>query len=108
MLKWIFERCNGTADAVDTPIGKVPADGALDTKGLDVDDDDMKELLRVDTEGLEGRDSLDQGALPVVRRQAAVRLEGRTRRAREAAGLAPLQASRNRLMAGLTSGHEPF
>jgi phosphoenolpyruvate carboxykinase (GTP) len=51
VLKWIFERCNGTADAVDTPIGKVPADGALDTKGLDVDDDDMKELLRVDTEG---------------------------------------------------------
>ena len=51
VLKWIFDRCNGTADAVDTPIGKVPADGALDTKGLDVDDADMKELLRVDTEG---------------------------------------------------------
>jgi phosphoenolpyruvate carboxykinase (GTP) len=51
VLKWIFDRCNGTADAVDTPIGKVPADGALDTKGLDVDDVDMKELLRVDTEG---------------------------------------------------------
>jgi len=51
VLKWIFDRCNGTADAVDTPIGKVPADGALDTKGLDVNDADMKELLRVDTEG---------------------------------------------------------
>src|SRR5680860_779144 len=51
VLKWIFERCNGTADAVDTPIGKVPAEGALDTKGLDVDAADLKELMRVDTEG---------------------------------------------------------
>src|SRR5665811_1820246 len=51
VLKWIFERCNGTADAIDTPIGKVPAEGALDTKGLDVDAADLKELMRVDTEG---------------------------------------------------------
>ena len=51
VLKWIFERCNGTAEAVDTPIGKVPAEGALDTDGLDVGEADLKELLRVDTEG---------------------------------------------------------
>jgi len=50
VLKWIFERCEGTADAVDTPIGKVPAEGALDTEGLDVDASDLKELLRVDSE----------------------------------------------------------
>ena len=24
VLKWIFERCDGTAKAVDTPIGKLP------------------------------------------------------------------------------------
>ena len=29
----------------------MPADGALDSKGLDIDDADMKDLLRVDTEG---------------------------------------------------------
>jgi phosphoenolpyruvate carboxykinase (GTP) len=51
VLKWIFERCNGTAEAVDTPIGKVPAEGAIDTEGLDVGAADLKELLRVDTEG---------------------------------------------------------
>jgi len=51
VLKWIFERCNGTADAVDTPIGKLPAEGALDTKGLDMDADDLKGLLHVDAEG---------------------------------------------------------
>jgi len=51
VLKWIFERCDGTAGAVDTPIGKVPTDDALDTDGLDVDDADLKELLKVDTEG---------------------------------------------------------
>ena len=48
VLKWIFERCDGTADAVETPVGKVPAEGALDTDGLDVDGADLKELLRVE------------------------------------------------------------
>jgi phosphoenolpyruvate carboxykinase (GTP) len=51
VLKWIFERCDGTAKAVDTPIGKLPADGALDVSGLKVSADDMKELMKVDTAG---------------------------------------------------------
>ncbi|BAQ16050.1 phosphoenolpyruvate carboxykinase (GTP) [Methyloceanibacter caenitepidi] len=51
VLKWIFERCDGKAEAVDTPLGKIPAEGGLDTDGLDVDSGDMKELLRVDLEG---------------------------------------------------------
>jgi phosphoenolpyruvate carboxykinase (GTP) len=51
VLKWIFERCDGTAEAVDTPLGKMPTEEALDTEGLDVDSEDMKELLRVDVEG---------------------------------------------------------
>ena len=25
VLKWVFERCNGTAHAVDTAIGRLPA-----------------------------------------------------------------------------------
>ncbi len=36
---------------VRTPIGFLPAPGAIDRTGLPVDDADMKELLRVDTEG---------------------------------------------------------
>ena len=51
VLKWIFERCNGTAGAVDTPIGKVPTKDALDTQGLDVASSDLDELLNVDAEG---------------------------------------------------------
>ena len=51
VLKWIFERCDGTAAAVDTPIGKMPTEDALDTDGLNVDDSAMKELLKVDIEG---------------------------------------------------------
>jgi phosphoenolpyruvate carboxykinase (GTP) len=51
VLKWVFERLDGTADAVETPIGLLPAPGALDTTGLDVSDDDMAELLSVDAAG---------------------------------------------------------
>ncbi|MFC1607484.1 phosphoenolpyruvate carboxykinase (GTP), partial [Candidatus Latescibacterota bacterium] len=49
-LKWMCERVAGTAAATETPIGSLPADGALDLKGLDVPADDMKELMRVDVE----------------------------------------------------------
>jgi phosphoenolpyruvate carboxykinase (GTP) len=50
VLAWIFRRCEGTAEASETPIGMVPAPGALDTVGLDVSAEDMAELLRVDPE----------------------------------------------------------
>ncbi len=52
VLAWIFRRCEGTADAVSTPAGLVPADGGIDTSGFDVGDDAMTELLRVDPDGL--------------------------------------------------------
>jgi phosphoenolpyruvate carboxykinase (GTP) len=48
VLKWIIERVNGESEAVDTPIGRVPADGALDTAGLDVDPSVLATLTRVD------------------------------------------------------------
>jgi phosphoenolpyruvate carboxykinase (GTP) len=52
VLKWIFERCEGTAKAVETPIGNLPAQGEIDLNGLDeVTNEDLAELLRVDTEG---------------------------------------------------------
>jgi len=51
VLKWIFERCDGKADAVDTPIGKVPPEGAIDVSGVKVSPADMKELTSVDKEG---------------------------------------------------------
>ncbi len=48
VLKWIFERTDGQADALDTPIGWVPRE--LDVTGLDVSDAAMTELLAVDIE----------------------------------------------------------
>jgi phosphoenolpyruvate carboxykinase (GTP) len=50
VLAWIVERTVGRAEARETPIGNVPAPGALVTTGLDISDDDIAELLRVDVE----------------------------------------------------------
>ena len=41
MLKWVFERLEDGTTAVDTPIGRLPAPGALDVGGLDIDDRDL-------------------------------------------------------------------
>ncbi|GLU49812.1 phosphoenolpyruvate carboxykinase (GTP) [Nocardiopsis ansamitocini] len=48
VLKWIVERLDGRADAVESPIGLLPASGALDTDGLDLGQDDLDLLLTVD------------------------------------------------------------
>ena len=48
VLKWIAERLDGIADAIDTPIGLVPSADAIDLRGLDLDDDTMRQLLAVD------------------------------------------------------------
>ena len=50
VLEWIFRRCEGAAEAEETPIGLVPAAGSLDTEGLEIPDDVMAELLAVDPE----------------------------------------------------------
>ena len=50
VLKWVVERLDGTADAVDTAIGRVPAAGAIDTTGLDLDAATLATLLSVDNE----------------------------------------------------------
>ena len=60
VLKWVFERVVGTADAVETAIGLLPTADGLDTTGLDVSADDINELLTVDIAGW-------QGAIPQIR-----------------------------------------
>jgi phosphoenolpyruvate carboxykinase (GTP) len=47
VLKWIVERIEGTADAVETAIGLVPTQGALDTSGLAVTPEQLQEALKV-------------------------------------------------------------
>ena len=51
VLKWIFERCDGTVHANETPIGRIPEVADLDTTGLDIKGANVEELLSVDIEG---------------------------------------------------------
>jgi phosphoenolpyruvate carboxykinase (GTP) len=51
VLKWIFERCEGTAKAQETAIGNLPHAEDLDLGGVDVDADDLRALLSVDRGG---------------------------------------------------------
>jgi phosphoenolpyruvate carboxykinase (GTP) len=48
VLAWILERCDGRGQAVEAPIGYLPAPGAIDRHGLELSDDAMACLLRVD------------------------------------------------------------
>lgn len=48
VLKWICQRIDGTADAIETPIGYVPTPDALDLDGLDIPQADVEALLSVD------------------------------------------------------------
>ena len=48
VLKWIVDRLDGRAEGVETPIGVLPAKGALDTKGLELSEADLDFLLTVD------------------------------------------------------------
>ena len=50
VLAWVFERVAGRGEARDTQIGRLPADGALETSGLDVSAAALDELLSVDAE----------------------------------------------------------
>ncbi|HZJ29404.1 MAG TPA: phosphoenolpyruvate carboxykinase (GTP) [Solirubrobacterales bacterium] len=49
VLEWIFRRCDGEAGAVESPVGLLPEPGAINTEGLDLSDEDMAELLTVDS-----------------------------------------------------------
>ena len=53
VLAWIFRRCEGRAEAIETEIGLLPpvGEGGIDIDGLDISDETMKELLAIDKEG---------------------------------------------------------
>jgi phosphoenolpyruvate carboxykinase (GTP) len=58
VLEWVFRRCNGEGETVETPLGLLPAAGELRTDGLSLDDEALEELLSVDGDAL--RDQLPQ------------------------------------------------
>jgi phosphoenolpyruvate carboxykinase (GTP) len=51
VLKWVFERCEGTAHAVETPIGNLPAPDDLDLGAIPLSDEARRELFRADVAG---------------------------------------------------------
>ena len=48
VLNWIVDRCEGKADAVETPIGYDPKPEDIDVEGLDITTDTVRDLLSVD------------------------------------------------------------
>ncbi len=58
VLEWVFRRCDGDAEATETPVGLVPTPDALNTEGLDLSSEALEELLAVDAGAV--RDQLPQ------------------------------------------------
>jgi phosphoenolpyruvate carboxykinase (GTP) len=48
VLRWIIDRCEDRVGAVESAIGYLPEEGAIDTRGLDIDPAVMRELLTID------------------------------------------------------------
>ncbi|MCU4295497.1 phosphoenolpyruvate carboxykinase (GTP) [Brevibacterium permense] len=50
VLKWVFERVTGAADAQESPLGLTPVEGGLDTEGLDFTDEQLRKALAIKPE----------------------------------------------------------
>ena len=48
VLLWILDRCEGKADAVESPIGLLPTTDDIDTTGLSISKEQLADLLSVD------------------------------------------------------------
>jgi phosphoenolpyruvate carboxykinase (GTP) len=58
VLKWVIERLEGTAAAVETPVGHVPTPDSLDVSGLDMSREQVEQALAVKPE--EWREEIPQ------------------------------------------------
>jgi phosphoenolpyruvate carboxykinase (GTP) len=65
VLKWIFERLNGKADAQKTAIGFLPATDSLDIDGLNINTADLEAITSLDTDGW-------REAVPQIREHFAI------------------------------------
>jgi phosphoenolpyruvate carboxykinase (GTP) len=52
VLAWIFRRCDGQAEAVETEVGLVPATGeaGIPLQGLEISQETIEKLLAVDAD----------------------------------------------------------
>ncbi|MBA59725.1 MAG: phosphoenolpyruvate carboxykinase (GTP) [Gammaproteobacteria bacterium] len=51
VLKWIFDRCEGKAEAVETPIVNLPDTKSIDMEGLEPKNIDLEKLLKIEVDG---------------------------------------------------------
>jgi len=51
VLKWVFERLNGTAQADKTAIGYLPSADSLDTNGMNINTADLQAITSIDVDG---------------------------------------------------------
>ena len=49
VLEWIIERCEGRAEALETPIGYLPTPQSINTQGLELGKDELQALLSIDS-----------------------------------------------------------
>lgn len=50
VLKWIFERCDQKAEAINSKIGLIPTKDSLDLTGLNFNNDRFDQLMKIDPE----------------------------------------------------------
>ena len=85
VLEWVFRRCDGEGETVETPIGLVPAEGEINTEGLSITDEEMRELLTVDADAsaraaAAGRGAPGASSATSCRTRSASQLEALKRR----------------------------
>ncbi len=75
VLEWVFRRCDGEGETVESPIGLLPAEGEIDTEGLDISDDADARAALGRRRPLQATAPAGQGAPSPLRRQAPTSAE---------------------------------
>ena len=88
VLKWIFERVAGTAEAVESPLGLTPVEGGLDTEGLDFTDEQLRKALAIKPEEWETELGLIEEWYAELGDSVPTELRNEVDRLRERLGLA--------------------
>ena len=91
VLEWVFKRCNGDAEAIETPIGNLPTLDAINFDGLNLTEQQKAQLLRVEVDGWLNEiplieDYFDQYGdhVPAELRQEVAELKARLEQAKQA------------------------